>query len=348
MKTKILFLSLSALFLSGCSLVSSSSDGGVFRSDDGGKTFTQKVKIDEKAGIGAVDVLNMAVNPQNGEEIYIGTKSSGIFKTADGGEKWQEVKVSSTTPGKAYALVFDSLDPRIIYAAVLVDNRGKIIKSQDAGSSWKDIYAEPSTGSFVLALALNPLDPKKIFAGTTKGQIIFSDNGGETWKNLYEAKSEVFKIAIDNFNPDVVFFAVFQRAPLRTRDGGKTFEDMSEKNIFNRETGLENTAAIVTDPNRENWVYFGTETGLFRSKDGGENWGLIKILNRPRENAIRGIAINPQNSDEIIYGASQAFYKSVDGGQSWASKQIGGSRTIEAVAYHKQNPGIIFAGMNKR
>jgi photosystem II stability/assembly factor-like uncharacterized protein len=346
--TKTIFFALSTLFFAGCSLISSSSDGGVFRSDDGGKTFSQKVTIDDKTKISSVDVLNMVVNPQNGNEVYIGTKSSGIFKTTDAGEKWQSLKAGQTNLTKVYGVAIDPSNPRIVYAAALADGRGKIIKSEDAGSSWRDVYTEPASGSFVLALALNPLDPRKIFASTTKGQIIFSDNGGDTWKNLYEARNQVFKIAIDCFNPNIAYFAVFQGTPLRTRDGGKTFEDLSEKHILNRETGLENVSAVTADPSKEGWVYVGSETGLFRSKDEGENWELVKILNKPRENSVREIAINPANSDEIIYGAAQAFYKSVDGGQSWATTQFSGSRTIETVAYNTQNPGIMYAGMNKR
>jgi photosystem II stability/assembly factor-like uncharacterized protein len=346
--TKALFLAVSALFFAGCALISSYTDGGVFRSDDGGKNFAQKVAIDEKTKISSVDVLSLAVNPHNGNEVFIGTKSAGIFKTTDAGEKWQPVKISDKLPSKVYAIAIDPINPAMVYAAAIVDGRGKILKSGDAGATWKEIYSEASSGPFVLALALDPIDPKRIFAGTTKGQIIFSDNGGDTWKNLYQARSEVFKIAIDFFDPNLVYFAVNQNGLLRTRDGGKNFEELAEKNIVNRETGLERPSALITDPTRANWVYAGTDVGLFRSKDGGENWELIKTLNRPRENAVRGMAVNPTNSDEIVYGAAQAFYKSVDGGQSWAITQFGGSRTVEVVAYNGQNAGVIYVGMNKR
>lgn len=335
---KILF-AIPVVFLTGCSLVSSSTDGGVFRSDDGGKKFVQKVTIDEKTKIGSVDVLSLAVNPQNGKEIYIGTKANGIFKSTDGGEKWQAVKIAALAITKVYAIAIDPVNPSFVYAAAIVGDRGKILKSNDAGATWKDVYTEPASGSFILSLALDPAGTGKIFGGTTVGQIIFSDNGGDSWQSLYQARAEVFRIVFDSKNSNLTYFAVNQSGLLRTLDGGKKFEDLAEKNIVNRETGLQNPSAVITDPNRTGWVYTGTGTGLFRSKDFGENWELIKILNRPRENAVRGIAINPQNSDEIVYGAAQAFYKSVDGGQSWATTQFSGSRTIETVAYNPQNPG---------
>lgn len=345
---KILALTLSVLFLSGCSLVSSSSDGGVVRSDDGGKSFVQKAAIDEKTGIGSVDVLSLVAGPQNGSEIYIGTKANGAFKTTDAGEKWQALKLAESAVTKVYAIAIDPTDPNTVFAAAITAGRGKILKSSDAGATWKDVYTEPSSGPFVLALAIDPAKSGKIFGGTTNGQIIFSDNGGDSWQSLHKAGSAIFKIAVDSVNSDLAYFAVNQGGLLRTRDGGKSFENLSERNSLNIRQQFGSPTAIATDPNRGNWVYAGTTVGLFRSKNGGDDWELVRVLNSAQEIAIRGIAINPQNSDEIIYGAAQAFYKSVDGGQSWATTQFDGSRTIETVAYNPQNPGVIYVGMNKR
>ncbi|MCX6763086.1 MAG: YCF48-related protein [Candidatus Moranbacteria bacterium] len=350
MKTYIkkISFSVSVLFLAGCSFASNSSDGGVFRSDDGGKSFAQKVTIDEKTLINSVDVLSLVANPQNGNEVYIGTVSNGVLKTIDAGEKWQVIKVSPNAAAKVYTVAIDPINSNVVYVAAVVDGRGKILKSTDAGATWKEIYSESSSGPFVLALAIDPAGSGKIFGGTTEGQIIFSDNSGDSWKNLYKAQGGVFKIAIDSMNPGLAYFAVSQSGLLRTRDGGKNFENLGEKNTSGGQQQFGSPTAITTDPNKANWIYAGTTKGLFRSKNGGDDWEAMKVLSDPQENAIRGIAINPINSDEVIYGAAQAFYKSVDGGQSWATTQFNGSRTIETIAYDRQNPGIIYAGMNKR
>ncbi|MDD3487292.1 MAG: YCF48-related protein [Candidatus Moranbacteria bacterium] len=341
---------LSILLFSGCSLVSNTADGGVFRSDDGGKTFSQKVKIDDKTSIGSANVLSLAVNPQNGNEAYVGTKTSGMFKTTDAGETWQSVKISqsASTPQKIYSIAIDPKNPSLVYVAAIVDGRGLILKSSDGGANWGETYPEPSDGSFVLALAVDPSDSGKIFGGTTRGQIIFSENGGETWRAAHEGTSAITKIAFDQFDSNLAYFAVNENGLLRTKDGGKTFDNLGEKNVLNLSRQLGSPMSIITDPNREDWAYAGTSTGLFRSKNGGDDWELVKVLNSPQENAIRGIAVNPKNSEEIVYGASQVFYKSVDGGESWATTQSGGSRVIEAVGYNRQDPSVIYIGMNSR
>jgi len=350
MKTyiKTTALVFSAVFLAGCSLGSSSSDGGFFRSDDAGKSFAHKVKIDEKTAIGSVDVLSLAVNYQNGSEVYIGTKSNGIFKTTDSGDSWQAVKFSPSAVMKVYAIAINPTNPAAVYIAAIVDGRGKILKTTDSSATWKEIYTEPSSGSFILTLAIDSAGSGKIFGGTTEGQIIFSDNGGDSWQNLYKAQGAVLKIAIDSMNSNLAYFAVSQGELLRTKDGGKNFENLKENNKLNGQQQFGSPVAIASDPYKTNWIYAGTTTGLFRSKNSGDDWESVKVLNIPKENAIRGIAINPQNSDEIIYGAAQAFYKSVDGGQSWATTQFNGNRTLEVVAYNRQNPGVIYVGMNKR
>lgn len=346
-------LSAAIFAVSGCSLVSSGNDGGIFRSDDGGKTFSQKVSIDQngkKGSIGVVDVLSIAVNPQNGSEFYIGTKSSGILKTSDAGENWQQLKVSQLTPEKVYAMAVDSSNPQIVYATVVIDKRAKIIRSDDAGANWKDIYTEPAGGSIVLSLALSPQNSQNIYAGTDQGQIIFSENGGETWRHLDWTKSQkaVYRITIDFFNPQIIYFALFQDGMLRTKDGGRTFEKLGE-NISSEKSRLLNSPnVIVADKKRPGWVYAGTSEGLIRSKDNGDNWDVIRTLNRPQEQIIRSVEINPQNSDEIIFSVSQAFYKSNDGGVSWMTVQFNTTKTLEIVAYNQNKPEVIYAGLNKR
>jgi photosystem II stability/assembly factor-like uncharacterized protein len=351
--SKLLIILPAIVVISGCSLTGGGTDGGVFRSDDGGKTFSQKVSIDQngkKGSIGAVDVLSIAVNPQNGSEVYIGTKASGILKTTDAGENWQSLKVALTTAGKVYAIAVDPSNPQTVFATVVVDNRAKIIRSDDAGANWKDIYTESAGGSVVLSLALGPQNSQNIYAGTDQGQIIFSENGGETWRHLdwIKSKQAVYKITVDYFNSQIVYFAIFQNGMLRTKDGGRTFEELGKSMPSEKSKLLNAPTVIIADKKRQGWVYAGTSEGLIRSKDNGDNWDIIRTLNQPQEQIVRSIEINPQNSDEIIFSVSQAFYKSNDGGISWMTTQFSTTRTLDVVAYNQSKPEVIYAGLNKR
>jgi len=92
--SKILLLLPTMIFLSACSLTGGGNDGGIFRSDDGGKTFASKDKAENNRTISGVDILSLAVNPQNGNEIYAGSKASGIFKSTEPATKMLPVEVS--------------------------------------------------------------------------------------------------------------------------------------------------------------------------------------------------------------------------------------------------------------
>lgn len=353
MKTKLIFFTASVLFLTGCTLGSGGNDGGMYRSDDGGKAFSPKNSINQngKAGsISSVDVLSIAVNSQNGDEVYIGTKSSGILKTNDAGENWQALKVLELTPEKIYGLAVNQNNPSIVYATVVAGKRAMIVKTEDAGENWKTVYSEPADGSIVLSLALDPQNPQKIYAGTDQGQIFFSENAGETWRSLYwtQNKQAVYKIAVDRFNTQLVYIAIFQNGMLRTKDGGKTFEPLGGSMSFADRKLLQNPTTLTADPYRPEWIYVGTSEGLLRSKDSGNSWETLDILNKSQEQAIRSIAINPQNSEEIIYAVSKAFYKSNDGGANWSTVQIISSRSLEVLAYDQNRPEVIYAGLNKR
>lgn len=351
--TKTLFFAISVLFLSACSL-GSGNDGGVYRSDDGGKTFSPKNQAENNKTIDAVDVLSLAINSQNSREIYLGTKASGIFKSGDSGELWRQLKVADVTPAKVYSMVVDQFDPGIIYATAILGNRGKIMKSADGGENWKEIYTEPADGSLVLSLALNPKNSRNIFAGTDQGQILSSEDGGETWRSVFwtKEKKAVYKIAYDNFDLNVIYFVIFQSGVLRTLDGGASFEELKQKanlaGFSEMGESLQDPVSIKTDPTRADWVYIGTSDGLLRSKDKGDSWEIVKTLNRAEEFDIRSVDVNPTNSDEIVCTAAQTFYKSNDGGVNWFPIQSKSNRALEIVKYDPQNPAIIFVGLNKR
>lgn len=353
-KTKIIFGGLAAFFLSACSLGFSGNDGGVFRSDDGGKSFAPKNAAEGGKTISGTDILSIAFNLQNGQEIYIGTKTSGILKSEDGGELWKPVKVFDFTPTKIYSLAIDAADSRNVYAVSVVNKRGKIIRSSDAGASWKEIYTEPADGSLVLSLAIDPKNSQKIFAGTDKGQIIFSEDAGVTWRSLLWTQNNkaVYQIAFDSLDSNTIYFLIFQDSVIRTTDGGNSFQELVRaKNNAEFSFGAENLqkpVSIKTDPTRTGWVYVGTADGLLRSKDKGENWEIVKTLNKTDEFDVVSIDINPTNSDEMIFGAAKTFYKSVDGGINWMPVQSQTTRTLQVVKYNPQNPEVIWIGMNKR
>jgi len=100
-KYLLIFIFPVILILSGCSLIPSSGTstaGSFWKSTDGGENWEAKNKTSAEAIIPAVDILSLAVNPQNPNNILFGTAQNGIYKTTDGGENWSAVNFLSQKP----------------------------------------------------------------------------------------------------------------------------------------------------------------------------------------------------------------------------------------------------------
>ncbi|HEX8974679.1 MAG TPA: YCF48-related protein, partial [Patescibacteria group bacterium] len=330
-------LATATLVLSGCSLAAPLSStknpmasATFIKSADAGTTWQPKIKIDDKKTIAGINVLSMAINPQNTSVIYIGTESNGLFMTKDGGETWSQVAFAD----KAYGLAFDPSNPDIMYGSGVFNGRAKIFKRLQEGQEWKEVYTEPSDGTTISSIAVDRVNSQVIYAGTSEGVIIKSTDGGSTWVNLKKATGPITNIAFDAANDYHVFFAVFQTGVLETTDGGKSINDISSKIDTTGHTSSVFT--LVTDPVLGGVVYAGTGRGIFR-RNGGDTWTSVNIIESSKAFPIRSIAVNPRNSREIIYASAKAIYKSTDGGSTWSTIQLDTSKDISVLKYDSVN-----------
>lgn len=346
-KTLILFSVLAAaLVLSGCSLSSAvpvkntMADATFIKSADGAVSWEPKMKIDDKKTIAGIDVLSMAIKPNDPNVIYIGTVANGLFSTKDAGETWTQVPFAN----KAYGLVFDFANPEIIYGSGLLDNRGKIYKREAEGQEWKEVYTEPSTGTIISSLVIDRTNSQILYAGTNEGVIIKTTDGGRTWVNLEKAEGPVTSIAFDAANSAHIFFGVFQKGIIETKDGGKTMENITRK--IDPISGYIGLDAVVADPNAAGIVYIGTDKGIIKSSADGK-WSELNIIESSKAFPIRSIAINPQNSKEMIYSSAKAIYKSTDAGVTWATFQLDSAKEIGVLKYDPLDPMKVYAGLRK-
>lgn len=344
----LLGIFLAMMFFSGCSLGSVSTSGvkttagvaasSIMKTVDAGKTWEPKNKTDGKVNLGSIDVLSMAINPFDEKNIFAGTLKNGIFQTIDGGENWNALVFPAE---KVYGLLIDNTQSRIMYATGVWQEYGKIFKSADSGKEWDEIYTAPSKGPLVISLAMDKSNPNILYAGTSDKQIIKSTDGGSSWQNMFVAAGAVTKIAIDSSNSNLIYALVLGGNILRSADGGKTFINISESKINGAET-------IETDFSSPRTIYAGGKSGLFKSKDAGDNWEEIKTLSDSNVSPAGAIAVNPANSNEIIYGASQVVYKSVDSGKNWSPIQLETKKTVNVIRYDMNNPNVIYLGLRDK
>ncbi|MBV9436834.1 MAG: glycosyl hydrolase [Acidobacteria bacterium] len=167
---------------------------GVYKSTDGGKTWRRTLFRDEKTG--AVD---LCLDPNNSQVIYAamwqayrvswkmesGGPGSGLFKSTDGGEHWQEITRNSGLPKGTIGRIGISVsgaDSNRVYALVEADDGG-VFRSDVAGNTWTRVNEERKLRQRAFYYSRIFADPKnrdRVYALNTG--FYRSDDGGKTFK----------------------------------------------------------------------------------------------------------------------------------------------------------------------
>ncbi len=213
-------------------------DRGVFKTTDGGKTWTKVLYKDDVTG--AINLAFDPVNPQvgfaalwkhyvplgNSLEAIIGNSDGGsIYKTTDGGNTWTPASTTGL-PSK---------------------NVGRIGLAVAPGG--KRVYA--------------------IVAARPGGGLYRSDDGGKTWKKItddsrIQGNGYFGRVYLDPTNPNIVY--VMQTSMYRSTDAGRKFIS------FKGAPGGDDNHVLWIDPANTNWMVMGSDQGGTVSLDGGKSW----------------------------------------------------------------------------
>lgn len=191
------------------------------------------------------------------------------------------------------------------------------------------------------AVAFHPTNPDIVYVGAPAGGLWFTTTGGNEWSSTTDGLPTlgVSAIAIDPVNPSTIFIGTGDRdagdAPglgvMKTTDNGATWQSSN--------TGMDNITVgdLLFDPTNSQIIFAGTNSGFFKSIDGGANW--VKKNN----GSFKDIALKP-GSNTILYGTSGGqFYRSTDAGENWFLITAGvpsGARGVIAVT--PADPEIVY------
>lgn len=345
MRTRLLLIPVLALFLAGCSIQIVSNklrDGGVFRSDDAGATWAQKVTMPQTKGkaknISSYDVLSLTLSPFNQDEMTVTTANNGVVRTFDAGETW--APVATFTTGEFFTFAYDPSVATTQYSAY----GNTVLKSIDAGATWTAVYTD-TRGALITAVAVDRFDTQRIYAGTNGGTILKSVNGGTEWKTLTTLGDFVRQIVIRNDDTRIVYVALANSGISRTTDGGATWTDLKALRSF---SGAATTTQLLPSTTDAGTLYLASTFGLLKSVNGGDTWTEIKTLLPSGAANIRTVGIDPNASSTIYFSVNNLVHKSDDGGATWQTiSTVPTNRILVRMLVHPAKSGTIFLGAFK-
>lgn len=259
------------------SLVYAAARSGIFRTLDGGSTWSGIADENHYA----LEWNAVAVDPNDPNSILAGTNHWQILvHSADRGKSWQSVLELGPNLG-VRDLAFSPTDPNLVYAATagfysaggfdsMIPGDG-IYRSLDGGLTWEQATTNQFSGAHVLKLAIARDDRGVVYAATSNQGMIRSRDKGESWELINQGfglNPQVASTAVHPEDPQVVFAGLFSGGIYRSQDGGDSWQMLSPG--LNPESYI---SSIAIDPAHPEVIYIADLfSGVYRSLDSGENW----------------------------------------------------------------------------
>jgi photosystem II stability/assembly factor-like uncharacterized protein len=288
-------------------------DGGLFRSTDGGDTWT-KLK-----GHGLPDDIlqvQMTISPSDSRRMYAAVATVrgavGLYRSDDEGMNWVHAPDNDSRPeariggGDVPVPVVDPKDPDTVYVASVVT-----WKSTDKGKTWTGLRGAPG-GDDYQNIFINPNNTKIIALASDQG-VIISQNGGETWTQWFnQATAQMYHVTTDNAFPYRVCGGQQDSGsacvPSRSDDGRITFHDWHP-------VGIEEYGYAAPDPLDPDIVYGGKVTRYDR-RTGQIQDVEPKPLRSYRVLRTAPLQFSPVDPHSLYFGTN-TLWLTKDGGQNW-------------------------------
>jgi photosystem II stability/assembly factor-like uncharacterized protein len=309
--TKRLYASTWSLYTGG---------GGIYRSDDGGRTWNI-------IGLAHETVRALAQSPTN-PNLWVAGSLTGVYRSSDNGATWERITPAGHEDLRNFdSVAFDPHDDNTIYAGTY----HLPWKTTDGGKNWFPIVKGMIDDSDVMSIIVDPLNTTNVHATACSG-IYHSMNGGTQWVK-YQGIPSVFRrtqlIRMDPSNENILYAGTTSGLWKTVND--KDFKRMTPVNwIIN---------ALIIDPKNPQKLIIGTEReGVMVSRDGGETFASAN--NGFQHQHISDVAMDREHPERAMVELTfdtDAFLATKDGGASWSTLGPGLRRTETRHIYASPN-----------
>lgn len=314
----------------------------------------------------------------------------GILKTADAGKTWVQSSLVPTAKGIGTLATANILtieqDPQDHTTLYVTTREDGFLYSDDAGASWHQPRDKNLSTGFISSLKVDPKNVCTVYVA--KGSRLFKsiDCMRSFQNDAYiesREKVSVVKVAVDWFNPNIVWLGLSNGDIQKSLDGGKTWSNsLQVKDVItdllisqsdsrsvlvstalkgmmktgdggatwtaSDEKELGNSGSVVyrlVQSKDSATVIAATKYGLLRSTDFGTTWNPIKLVTAPGQVNIQAIGMDVSNPDVLYYATTATFYKSQDGGVTWQTSKIPSNRLPRAILVDPSLHSLLYIGV---
>lgn len=348
------------------------SDGGIYRSLNGGEDFEQFALAGGEVDISRVDISALFEDPEQNGLWWIATMGAGLFVWEEPSKAplavdeeaveeepqtepdwlpvWgqEEILRSSTIRGIAR-----TQDGGLLLALDF-DKRGRIWKSEDGGATFRETFSSANDKVLVTTLAVSPVNKLRVLAGLSDGLLIQSLDGGETWSSLTTFNDVIALLTFGRNSDTTVYGSLVAQGMIRSLDGGATFENLSKLRLtrddpafeqaLSRYTGSRTILSIALHPTDPNQLLIATAGGLLRTRDQGTHWELLPVPLRPEALPVQSVAYDPQNPRTLYTTAGDGLYTSFDDGANWRITRFSIRPALSLLAVSRQDGEMVLLG----
>ena len=294
--------------------------GGIYKSTNGGDTWTQF----QGNGLPAGKWGRVGLATGSGRRVYalIDSEKPSLFRSDDGGANWALASAESRLTSRAWYFSGVTVDPKNP-DTVYFPNVG-LHKTTDGGKTFSIVRGAPG-GDDYHSLWIDPVNPTRMILGTDQGATI-SPDGGATWTTWYnQPTAQMYHVVTDSATPYSVYGSQQDSgtAAIPSRTDHAVISERDFRAVGGAESGY-----IAPDPRDTNVFYVNDTSGTLNRFDRrtGQSqlitpWPMpgfgTEISQRKYRNTWTSPLVFSEAQPEALYFGTQFVLRTVDGGTHW-------------------------------
>jgi photosystem II stability/assembly factor-like uncharacterized protein len=331
------------------------SSGSVYRSRDGGLTWTAVCGGPDgwgPPGVRAGFPIDFQVDPADPNRLFANNYGGGNFLSTDGGKTWS-VASKGYTGAQVRDVAVDPTNAARVFAAA----RSGLFVSADAGENWAGLNDLPTSFLEWYAVSVAPSDARHVLAASNwDGRIRRSLDGAHTLQAVSEPLGEGMSYRAFAWAPSdrqrvyAGTSAYFSAGTFDDRmaaagiyssaDGGTTWTEANDNT-----SRSANIIDLAVDPTGADTVYAATgNKGLLKTTNGGQSWSVLS-QGLPTVQPVLAVAVHPSQA-QIVYAGfeSAGIYRSDNGGQIWQPLPAGlnPEAAVSHITFDPKNAQVMY------